>query len=272
MKSEGNLTMAFTSKKNKQNNDNAASISPGVSSELSTVQKNDPDEYAIMTMEKGAVVDMLRENMGDEKLTANDLNRITVPTGGNTSWKIPTIEGNLNRDSIKGVIVLTQSVRAYWEKPFGESGGGSPPDCVARDGLTGVGNPGGDCLTCPMSQWESAKQGKGRGKACSESRLIYLVPKDEILPTIIKVPATSLANARKYLFGLTSARQKVHSVYTSLTLVGDKNADQIEFSKIVFTKTGDVENPSITEDYATKLKPYLTASFEQAASKQDPVS
>lgn len=233
---------------------------------------NDPDKYAIMSMQKGAVVDMLKENMGVEKITANDLNRITVPSQGSVVWTIPTITGDETEKEIEGVIIFTQSVRAYWEKSFDDSGGGSPPDCVARDGLTGVGDPGGDCLKCPKAQWESAKGGKGRGKACSESRLIYLVPKAEILPTVIKVPATSLANARKYLFGLTSVRQAVHSVYTKLTLEGDKNADGIKFSKVVFQKTGDVENPDITEDYAKNIKPYLTASVEQFTSQQDPVS
>jgi hypothetical protein len=241
--------------------------------DLTTVDDN-PDKFAIMQMKSGEAVEMLRENVGAEKLTANDLNRITVPSQGSVVWTIPTIEGEKTEKTIEGVIIFTQSVRAYWEQSFDESGGGSPPDCVARDGLTGMGDPGGDCLSCPKAQWETAKGGKGRGKACSESRLIYLVSKSEILPTVIKVPATSLANARKYLFGLTSARQAVHSVYTKLSLESDKNADGIKFSKVVFEKTGDVENPQITKDYAEGIKPFLSASVEQFTSQQDqdPVS
>jgi hypothetical protein len=257
--------------KSKQNNDDSNIGNDNQGNVPATLDDN-PDQYAIMNMPKGQVIQMLRDNVGEEKLTANDLNRITVPSQGSTVWAIPTIEGEKMEKEVEGVVMLTQSVRAYWKESFDESGGGSPPDCVARDGLTGIGDPGGDCLKCPKSQWETAKDGKGRGKACSESRLIYLVPKTEILPTVIKVPATSLANARKYLFGLTSARQAVHSVYTKLTLEGDKNADGIKFSKIVFEKTGDVENPGVTQDYAEKIKPFLSATVDQMAADKDPVS
>lgn len=225
-------------------------------------------EYAVMTMEKGEIVSMLRDNVGAEKLTANDLSRVTVPSQGVTTWTIPTVEGDKQEKYIEGIIVLTQSVRAYWKESFDESGGGSPPDCVARDGLTGVGDPGGDCLKCELSQWQSDK--KKRGKACAEARLIYLMTKNQILPMVIKVPATSLANARKYLFGLTSARQAVHSVYTRLALEPDKNLDGIKFSKITFEKIGDVEKPQITKAYADDLKPFLDASIEQFAKQQSP--
>lgn len=230
--------------------------------------------YAIMKMPVKEITTMLRDNLGAEKLTANDLNRITVPTGGNTTWTISTVEGEMPAQAIEGVIVLTQSVRAYWKESFDESGGGSPPDCVARDGLIGVGNPGGDCLKCPLNDWNTAKAGKGRGKACSESRLVYLVTEGEILPMVIKAPATSLGNARKYLFGLTSKRQPVHSVYTRLTLEMDKNADGIKYSKINFTKIGDVENPGATKEYAEKLRPYLEAASESMMQQQekDPIN
>jgi hypothetical protein len=228
--------------------------------------------YAIMQMPEGSVVEMLKENMGAEQLTAQDLNRITVPTGGSTMWMINTVEGEEPHKEVEGVVMLTQSVNAYWKEPFDDTGGGTPPDCVARDGLTGIGDPSGDCLTCPLAKFESAKDGKGRGKACTQSRLVYIVPKDEILPTVIKVPPTSLANARKYLFGLTSKRQAIHSVYTKLTLETDKSADNIKYSKIVFQKTGDVESPAVTKSYADGIKPYLSATIEKLTTTQDPDS
>jgi hypothetical protein len=195
-----------------------------------------------------------------------------VPTGGTTTWSIPTIEGDQPAQKIEGIIVFTQTVRAYWKESFDESGGGSPPDCVSRDGLIGKGEPGGDCLSCELAQWETAKGGRGRGKACAESRLIYLMSKNEILPTVIKVPATSLTNARKYLVGLTSKQQPLYSVYTELSLTPDKNADGIKFSKIVFKKLGDVERPDLAEGYAKQIKPYLSVSVEQFSKQQDPVS
>jgi hypothetical protein len=245
--------MAFKSKKNSDNDYLPA--------------KKDDSTYEIMNMNKGEVAQMLRENVGAEKLTANDLTRITVPSQGSTTWLIPTIEGEQSSKTIEGVIILTQSVRAYWKDSFDESGGGTPPDCVSRDGLEGRGTPGGDCLKCELSQWESDK--KGRGKACSESRLVYLIQPDEILPIVIKVPATSLASARKYLFGLTSARKPVHSVFTKITLEKASNADRIDYSKIIFEMTGDVPNAEVTKAYADDIRPFLDTSIEQFTSQQD---
>ncbi len=33
---------------------------------------------------------------------------------------------------------------------------------------TGIGEPGGDCATCPLNRFGTAKGGKGKGKACTE--------------------------------------------------------------------------------------------------------
>ncbi len=252
--------MAFRSTK-KGNHDDQSENVPATVSETG---------YAIDKMQPGAVKDLIRTNLGTEQLTQNDLNRVTVPAAGGTMWQVSTVEGDENVAELEGIIVHTQSVRAYWKESFEHSGGGSPPDCVSADALQGIGEPGGDCLTCPLSQFKSAKEGAGRGKACSESRLVYLLTENEILPLVVKVPATSLANARKYVIGLTSKLMDTHAVYTKLTLEQDKNQDGIKYSKIIFTKIGDVPNPQQTKAYAEDIKPFLTASVEQFASRQDP--
>jgi hypothetical protein len=258
--------MAFGKKKNGETND----VVPTKNDyeDLPSTQVEDSGSYKIMKTGTKEIVNLLKENLGGEKLTANDLNRVTVPTGGNTSWQVPTLSGDKPAQAIEGIVIFHKSTRAYWKESFDESGGGSPPDCVSRDGLIGIGKPGGDCQTCPNAQFETARGGRGRGKACSESRLVYMVQPDETLPLVVKVPATSLANARKYFFGLISKGREVHSVYTKLTLAQDKNMDGIKYSKIVFEMTGDVENPNMTKAYADGLKPYLTETVEQFASEQ----
>jgi hypothetical protein len=40
--------------------------------------------------------------------------------------------------------------------------------CRSDDMRIGVGDPGGPCLTCPYNQFGTAKNGKGKGKACTE--------------------------------------------------------------------------------------------------------
>lgn len=217
-----------------------------------TTQENN---YAIMQMGEGEISTILAENLGGEKLTAVDLESVKVPAGGSTTWTMETIDGEVETKTIDGIIIFTQLTRAYWPSEY--SGGSEPPQCTSQDSLNGIGDPGGDCLVCPLNEFGSAKQGAGRGKACSEKRHIFLVTADETLPIIIKAPAMSLKGIKKYLFGLTSKRQAVHSVYTRLTLEKDTNADGIVYSKIVFTKIGDVENPELSKSYADGIKPHL---------------
>jgi hypothetical protein len=40
--------------------------------------------------------------------------------------------------------------------------------CRSDDMRTGIGDPGGACVTCQYNQFGSAKNGKGKGKACTE--------------------------------------------------------------------------------------------------------
>ena len=80
--------MAFAKRKN--GTDDSASQS---SYESTVPAVKDESDYAVMKMEKGEIVSMLRDNVGAEKLTANDLSRVTVPSQGVTTWTIPTVEG-----------------------------------------------------------------------------------------------------------------------------------------------------------------------------------
>ena len=233
--------------------------------QVPTVVDPTSGQFAIMATQNQNIREVLKANLGFDELRPEDLERVTVPGSGGQTWVVNTVDGPVETRELVGVIVHTQITRAYWEKSFDETGGGSPPECVSRDGLTGVGVPGGDCLNCRYNQFES--DAKGRGKACQESRLIFLVLKDEILPIVVKAPATSLKGAKKYLLGLTSRNMPVHSVYTKMTLARDKNADGIPFAKIEFAKTGCVENPEATAAYAAGIRPYLESAAKAMAEE-----
>jgi hypothetical protein len=224
-------------------------------------------QFAIMATKNQNIREVLKANLGSDELRPEDLERVTVPGSGGTVWNINTVDGPVETKELVGVVVHTQVTRAYWETSFEMSGGGSPPQCVSRDGLTGVGLPGGDCMACRFNAFES--DAKGRGKACQESRLIFIVLQDEILPIVVKAPATSLKGAKKYLLGLTSRNKPVHSVFTKLSLEKDKNADGILYAKIVMSKVGDVENPEATAAYAAGIKPYLENAAQNMAGERN---
>ena len=225
---------------------------------------HEESEFQIMKMGEGAIADLMAENLGQDGLSVQDLTRIKVPSGGGLSWTVPSIEGDKLQKELLGVIVFTQTTRTYWIESFDDTGGGAPPDCYSPDGVTGIGMMAdqvkdGMCGNCPMSQFAD----DGSGCPCKEGRLIFMIMQDEILPTVIKAPVMSLKGAKKYLTGLTSRIQKVHSVYTRLTLAVDRNKKGIEYSKIIFEKVGDVERPEITDKYAKDLRPFI----DQAAAK-----
>jgi len=216
------------------------------------------EQYAIMQKGKMDMVkEMLNENVGDTSITFGDLKRISFPSGKSKTWQIPDIEaedGVIESKAINGIILLTQKTRQYWEASFEETGGGTPPDCSSEDGRTGRGLPGGECADCAYSQFDD---NTGR-QACKESRLIFMITQDEILPILVSAPPTSLAAIRKYLLGLTSKQQYAHSVYTELTLETDKSkAGGISYPKLVARKLGNVELPDVSAEYAKMFKPYL---------------
>jgi hypothetical protein len=226
----------------------------------------EPYQYAIMEMDTGELAELVQENLGGETLSAGDLTRVPIPAGGATTFVIPTIDGEIETKEIEGIIIFTQLTRAYWPLSFDETGGGTPPECASFDGLTGMGNPGGNCLKCPLKEFNSGDKGR---PACQEKRQIFLFQKDDFLPTLIAAPAGSLKNAKQYLTGLTARRMFSHQVYTRLTLERDKNQDGIAYSKLVFQKIGEVEDPARTKALSQKLKPFLVQAAQAAANERD---
>lgn len=230
-----------------------------------------PEQFAIMEMEQEELDMILEENLGGDSLKVSDLTRVNVPAGGGKIWTFDTVDGEFEGKELTGIIIMTKIVRSYWETDFNESGGGSAPDCFSLNGKDGVGEVadscGGKCKACPMNEFGSGKNGKGR--ACKESRLIFMLTKDDILPLVIKAPVMSLNNARQYLVQLMSRRKAIHSVYTTLTLANDKNEDGIKYSKVVFTKVGDVEDPNATRAYALQIRPHLDSMASKMTKEKD---
>lgn len=206
--------------------------------------------------------EVIAENLGGETLDIGNLDQIKVPAGGSKMWSIPTIDGDLDKHEFTGVLIHTKLSRVYWEEKF--SGGGSPPDCFSTDMITGVGNPGGVCSKCPQNEFGSADN--GRGKACSEKRMLFFLTEDNMLPVVVVVPASSLEAAKNYLIALTTKhRVKKHEIITKLTLEVDQNKDGIKYSKIKFTPGARLENAAEVKKYAADIMPMLDGAAVEIA-------
>jgi hypothetical protein len=232
-------------------------------------EKAGVNSYQIMKMDAAEITEILQENLGGESLSISDLTVIKVPGAGGTTWSVPTIDGDKDVKELVGIIVFTKTTRAYWEVSY-DDGIPGPPDCMSFDGITGTVGPWGtkDCIECPGNQFQETEDDAGvKAKQCSEKRNIFMVLPDQVFPVVVRAPVMSLKNARKYLIGVSSANQKIHSVYTKLTLEKAENAQKKQYAKIVFTKVGDVEDPEATASYAKMIRPLLDKATRDLAGQ-----
>ena len=211
-------------------------------------------QFVVLENAKGAI-EALKSNLEGESLSPMDLDRVGVPAGGGVSWCIPTLAGDETTQEIVGVIVGVQNCRAYWSGDF--AGGGDPPDCVSEDNVTGVGEPGGVCKTCPNAQFGSDSRGKGQ--SCKQIKRIFLLRPASMLPLVITLPPTSIRPATRYLLRLAGAGLKYQAAVTRITLEKTQNSEGIKYSVATFALAGNLDpgQAAAMEDYAKSMGPLL---------------
>ncbi len=207
---------------------------------------------------------IIDENFGGSQLTLADLDKVKIPSGGFTSWSINSIEeeGEVEVKELHGIIIAWADKKSWWVKSYGESGGKEQPDCKSNDMVHGVGSPnkflnpkeeqlvadakanafarevlipdtdgrrGFLCATCPHNVFGSAAQ--GNGKSCQDKRFMLFLPKDSVLPVLIRVPATSITPIKAYFKRLAGSKLSYLAVVTGFSLVKIKAAK--DYSQIV---------------------------------------
>ena len=220
------------------------------------IKKLDTETYMALRGQATNVLDAVKENIGNDRITDRDLDRVTMPLGGGLAWTVPTLEGEDSAKSLDGIIVHWTSPKAYWATGM-EVGGNTPPDCSSSDGETGYGDPGGDCYDCPLNQWGSATG--GAGKACKEKRMLFLLRPDDLLPIVVQAPSTSIQPMRRYLLRLASQGLPYWSVVTSLGLEKASSATGIAYSRITPRSSGPVpeEQRARLAEYVAAIRPII---------------
>ncbi len=235
-------------------------MSEAVQKDLAKVEQGG---FSIAALESTELQEVVRENLSD--LGRIQFERVKFPSGGSLSFEVADEDGNPTAvTEITGIIVDRYPVNAYWPDKF--AGASNPPQCVAMDGREGVGNPGGLCARCPNNQWGSDED--GRGKACKNLHRIYVLPPGDIMPLLIALPPTSLANFNAYMLRLTSKAKKPYwAVFTKIKLEKAQSGQGITYSKAVFSKVGDVPVEKLPDlkTYIESLKPLMRSVEVQAA-------
>ena len=185
-----------------------------------------------------------------EEFGVFDFTRIQLPAGnGAAVFNIETLDGPQTPKTIECVILDQQRVKSYFKDAY--TGESNPPDCLSADGLTGIGEPGGNCEDCPLNQFGS----DGNGKACSDRRHVLLLVEGEMFPLFLNVPPSSIKNFSKYLKALVLKGIKVSNAITIISLNKTKSGGGIEYAELVFTYNGliDEQQKAIVQQYKDAL-------------------
>lgn len=168
-------------------------------------------------------------------LGALSFDRVKVPSGGGIAFELPGEDENNpeSSPSITGIILDHHPVNAYWAEKY--SGGNAQPDCSSYDGKKGVLRETGevmDCASCPYNQFGS----DGRGKACKNVHRLYILRENNPVPIILALPPTSLKSFRDYIGKKVLLKGlRCYQAVTKITLKKEVNADNVQYSRAVFT-------------------------------------
>jgi len=193
------------------------------------------DELAIIDENRGylQLADFNMESAMAEELEGLDggFERIKIPSAGSTVFEVPGEDPN-EPDAAKeflAVILYHHTIYAYYQTKY--TGGNNPPDCGSYDGITGAGNPGGNCAKCPYNQFGTGENGS---KACKNRRRIYVLREGEIFPLLLSLPTGSLKEFSRYIKRLLSKGKKSNRVVTRFSLKKATNSSGIAFSQAQF--------------------------------------
>lgn len=112
---------------------------------------------------------------------------------------------------ITGIILFHHKARGYWEEEEQQV-----PTCSSMDGKTGIDENSCEhnCTRCPKNVFGSGKD--GYGKACKEMRWIYVLQENEMIPSRISLPPTSLGKFDSFVTAL--AQKKIAPIQKLVTL------------------------------------------------------
>lgn len=224
---------------------------------------------ATTAMTANEPLDFVLPEMGDSDFSSEELAedrdgftmsfpRIKIPAGGVLQFELPTGDPQHPDYSptLTGVILFNHASCAYWPEDD-EYNDDVPPLCSSVDGKQGYGEPGGVCETCALSQFGSA--GNGRGKACKNMRVLYLLRSGEFMPLAINLSPTSISPFREFLNQGFVFRNR--ATYGSLVEIGLKrqtNPEGKDYSVATFKRLGDFHG-----DQLAAVRKYALSFREQ---------
>lgn len=229
------------------------------STDLTTIEKG---SFLALDRSITEIREIIDDTLAGQQLGEFDLPRVGIPPGGGGHWTIPTALGDDSSPELTGIVVAFQRTRAYWPSPDPT---GEPPVCRSHDALVGIGDPGGDCRTCPLAQYGSSPKGDN-AQACKEREVWFMLREGSFLPLVLTLPATSLKGAKRYRVNLASGAIRLSDVVTAITLRKERgpSGDYGIAEPRVAAKLSE-EAASAARAYAAELRPMFAAAAASVA-------
>lgn len=198
-----------------------------------------PKESGFAQLANSNIAQMMAEELDG---LDSGFEHIKIPSAGSTVFDFPGEDGETEPvREFSAVILYHHPLFAYYKSKY--TGGSNPPDCGSYDGITGEGDPGGECKRCPYNQFGSGENGS---KACKNRRRIFVLREGEIFPLLLSLPTGSLRELTNYLKRLLSNGRKSNAVVTRFSLKKATNAGGLAYSQAQFT----VDRPLTPEEIA----------------------
>lgn len=170
--------------------------------------------------------------------------QIKIPSGTSSAYEVQTEDDDSEpMKKIEAVLVFTHRANGYWPEAYGSGDDqNKAPVCSSMDGETAVWVDTGEvrsCENCPYNEYGTATDQKGqqtRGKACKNMRRLYLMMSGDPNLYLLTVPPTSIKDVNKYLVKTVSSGTSYAGIVTILTLEKTKNANGIDYNKVVLQR------------------------------------
>ncbi|MBP1737658.1 MAG: Tsac [Oscillospiraceae bacterium] len=193
--------------------------------------------------------------------------RVKIPSGGALQFEIPGDDPE-NPDYaryLEGVILYNHASGAYWpaDSEYDEN---TAPLCSSVDGKMGIGEPGGACETCSLNRFGTAPD--GRGKACKNMRVLYLLRDGEFMPLQVSLSPTSIKPFRDFINAAFVTRRR--GTCGSVIQIGLKRANngKDEYSVATFRKLYDFTGQELSQikAYADGFREQVKLALQQRAA------
>lgn len=220
-----------------------------------------PFDLALERYSLDEIGQIMHDMMGGEPIDAFSLPTLTVPGGGATVWRMPETDAEPYAEIVEGVVLSFGASRAYYAHEYGEGDDDPTPNCYSSDNIVGIGDPGGECASCKLNEWGSARS--GGGKACKERRLVYILREGSILPLVVQVPAASLRPWRHYILSMMDhgGARCANTTRFGLTVArsGSRSYSQITFRR---GRPLTTEQTLMAREYAAQLDTSMGAAAQ----------